>query len=314
MGLRVAIQMDPIQSIHPETDATFRLGQEAQRRGYQLFYYTPDKLTYRDGAITARAQELTLYANPKKYYALGEAKTVNLKTMDVILLRQDPPFDISYITTTYLLEQLEPDVLVVNNPAFVRNHPEKLFPTLLKQFMPPTLITGDNDEIKSFRKAHKDIVIKPLYGHSGRAVFRVKPDDDNFSVLIETLQASSREPWVVQKYLPEMKKGEHRIILIDGEYAAIAGRIPPKGETRANIHLGAKYIKAKPTKHHMKICEALGPMLKEKGLIFTGIDIIGEYLTEINITSPGTLAGITELYGIKLEAQIWDAIERKLAQ
>ena len=286
MPLRVAIQMDPIASIDPTLETTFRLGLEAQWRGHQLWHYTPDRLSWKSGKVTARAEKLTLHQDAKRHYTLGKLERLDLSTMHVVLLRQDPPFDMAYITTTYLLEKLAPKTLVVNNPASVRDLPEKLFPLLFGKFMPPTLISADITEIKAFRREQKDIVIKPLYGHSGRAVFRIKPGDDNFQALMDELFMLHREPWVIQRYLPEMKKGERRVIMIDGEFAAIA------------------------TRRQREIAEAIGPVLKENGILFAGLDIIGDWLTEINITSPGSIAGFNALYGTKLEADIWDAIER----
>lgn len=310
MSLRVAIQMDSIAGIDPALETTFRLGLEAQARGYQLWHYTPDKLSWKNGKVTARAERLTLHKDAKRHYTFGKTERLDLSTMDVVLLRQDPPFDMAYITTTYLLEKLGAGTLVVNNPASVRDLPEKLFPILFKQFMPPTLISADIEEIKAFRKEQKDIVIKPLYGHSGRAVFRLKPEDDNFSTLMKELFGLHKEPWIIQRYLTEMKTGERRVIMIDGEFAAIAGRIPPKGATSADIHAGAKYVKAKATRRQREIADSIGPVLKKKGILFAGLDIIGDWLTEINITSPGSLAGFNKLYGTRLEADIWDAIER----
>ncbi len=310
MALRVAIQMDPIGSIKPESDSTLLLGREAQTRGHELYYYTPDKLSWRDGNITAAAQRITFHADPAHYYDLGETLSLDLKTMDVVLLRQDPPFHMAYISTTYMLEQLHPKTLVVNNPASVRNHAEKLLPALFREFTPPTLVTADASEIAHFRAEHKDIVIKPLYGFGGHSVLRLKPGDDNFHALMEMLFAESKEPWVVQPFLPEVKSEERRIILIDGTFAGMIGRIPAEGEIRANMRIGGTPVKAELTKRQREICEALGPVLKEKGLIFAGIDVIGDWLTEINITSPTGLAPINRLYGKKLETDIWDAIER----
>ncbi len=305
--------MDPLESLKPQTDSTLLLGLEAQARGYELYYYTPDKLSWRDGAITAVAQHITLHPDPAHYYDLGEALTLDLKTMDVVLLRQDPPFDMAYISTTYILEQLHPKTLVVNHPTSVRNHAEKLFPMLFRQFTPPTLVSADVREIEHFRSDHKDIVIKPLYGFGGHSVLRLKPDDDNFHALMEMLFAESKEPWVVQKFLPEVKTGDRRIILIDGEIGGIMGRIPAEHEIRANFRVGGTAVKAELTPRQREICEALGPLLKEKGLIFAGLDVIGDWLTEINITSPTGLAPMNRLYGKFGSArreEIWDAIER----
>jgi glutathione synthase len=309
MTIRVAIQMDPIDSINPHSDSTLLLGSEAQRRGHEIFYYTPDKLTYRDGAIRARAHAIEFFDNHELYYKLGEESPLDLKTMDVVLLRQDPPFDMAYITTTYLLEQLTPETLVVNDPASVRNHPEKLFPTLLSEFMPPTLISADIKEIEEFYKEHKDIILKPLYGYGGHSVLHLKNGDDNFKPLMEMLFATSKEPLIAQLFLPEVKSRDTRIILIDGEIGGAVGRIPESGNIRANMRVGGSGVKAELSPRQIEICEALRQPLKDKGLIFVGLDVIGDYLTEINITSPTTLRIANSLNGTNLERNIWDAIE-----
>lgn len=312
MSLRIAIQMDAIATINPRSDSTLLLGVEAQARGHELFYYTPDKLTYRDGAITAYAQPVKLFDNSEHYFELGEAFTLDLRSADVVLLRQDPPFDMAYLTTTYLLEQLAPDVLVVNDPASVRNRPEKIFPTLLRQFMPPTLISADEREIAAFRSEHKDIILKPLYGHGGRAIVRLVEGDANFHALLEMFFSHVREPIIAQKFLPEVKTEDRRIILVDGEIGGAVGRIPATGEIRANIRVGGTAAKVTLTSKQRDICEALRQPLKENGLIFVGLDVIGDWLTEINITSPTTLRAVNQLQGGKLEAKIWDAIEARL--
>jgi glutathione synthase len=312
MGLRVALQMDPMTAINPASDSTLLLGLEAQKRGYTLFHYTPDKLTYNSGNITARGNKVTLHPDPKRFHTMGKEEILDLKTMDVVLLRQDPPFDMAYITTTHILEKLMPATLVANDPASVRDNPEKLFPTLFKKFAPPTLITADVSEIEKFRKQHKDIVIKPLYGHGGHGVFRIAPGDGNLGALLEAMFEKSNTPCVVQKFLPEVKDQERRIILIDGKYAGIVGRIPAAGEIRSNFRVGGTAAKVKPTKKQLEICEAIGPTLKKKGLIFVGLDVIGDWLNEINITSPTGLAPINRLYGEKLEVEIWNAIEARL--
>ena len=311
MTLNIAIQMDPLDSINPRTDSTLLLGLEAQARGHALWYYTPDKLSWREGSITAQAQRVTFYSDLTHYYDVGEASTLDLTTMDVVLLRQDPPFNMGYISTTYILERLLPKTLVVNHPTSVRDLPEKLFPALLPQFTPPTLITADIKEIESFRAEHKDIVIKPLYGHGGNGVARIQKHDENFHALVEMLVAG-KEPIVVQPFLPEVKTGDRRIILVDGEFAGVIGRIPAEGEIRANFRLGGTAAKAEMTKRQKEICEALAPELKKRGLIFAGIDVIGDWLTEVNITSPTGLTAINTMYGVKLETRIWDAIEGKL--
>ncbi|MDX1974614.1 MAG: glutathione synthase [Rickettsiales bacterium] len=308
----VAIQMDPLDSLNPKTDSTLLLGLEAQRRGYQLFVYTPDKLTYREGAITARAHEVTLHANPAHYYDIKGDVTLTLSDMQVVLLRQDPPFNMEYISTTYLLEMLMPKTLVANHPGFVRHHPEKLFPTLFKHYAPPTLITADPTEIEAFWRDYSDVVMKPLYGHGGNAVFRLKKGDQNIRALMEMVFSVHKEPWVVQPFLPEVAEGERRIILIDGEFAGIVGRIPPAGEIRSNLRIGGTPRKAKLTKKQREVCEALRPALKEKGLILAGIDMIGDYLIEVNLTSPTTLVTINKLEGLTLERDVWDAIEARL--
>lgn len=312
MTLRVAIQMDPIESINPRSDSTLLLGVEACRRGYKVFYYTPDKLTYRDGKISARAHPIKFFDNPEHYYELAEGFVLDLQTMDVVLLRQDPPFDMNYITTTYLLEMLQPKTLVVNDPASVRNNTEKLFPTLLREYMPPTLISADIQEITEFYIEHKDIILKPLYGFGGRAVLHLKEGDDNFHSLTEMLFTGSKEPIIAQKFLPEVKSEDKRVIMVDGEVAGVVGRVPAAGNIRANMRVGGTASKAELSKKQKEICEVLRASLKDKGIIFAGLDLIGDYLTEINITSPTTLRAANNLYGVNLERNIWDAIETKL--
>jgi len=303
MGLKVAIQMDPIGGINPLGDSTLRLGAEAQGRGHELFYYTPDTLSLRGNDVTAHARRLHLSLDPKHYYDFVDApQTLDLRKMDVVLLRQDPPFNMHYITTTYMLERLQPDVLVANDPASVRNHSEKLFPFEFAEFMPPTLISGDITEIVKFRAEYKDIIIKPLYGYGGKAVLRVKPDDDNFDALLEMQFSASREPVVVQAFLPEVKTGDRRIILIDGKFAGAIGRIPAEHEIRANMRVGGTPTKVELTKKQNDICAALEKPLRERGFIFAGVDVIGDYLTEINITSPTGLAAVEKLYGKNLAA------------
>lgn len=312
MTLRIAVQMDPVAGINPRTDSTLLMGIEACKRGHELYYYTPDTLTYNAGRITAAAQRITFFPDPAAYYKLGDALTLDLRTMDVVLLRQDPPFNMTYITTTHILEMLQPEVLVVNDPASVRNHPEKLFPLALRSFMPPTLVTADLHEIEAFKDQHKDIIIKPLYGHGGRSVLRLKPDDDNLSTLMEMHLATSKEPLMIQPFLPEVKTGDRRIILIDGKVSGVMGRIPAEHEIRANFRVGGSPAKAELTPKQRNICETLGPLLKAKGLVFSGLDVIGDYLTEINITSPTGLVQMNKLNGTKLEADLWDAIEARV--
>lgn len=312
MTLTVAIQMDPIEFIKPQTDTSLLLGLEAQARGHTLYYYTPDKLSLRDGKVTATAYPVTLHADHTHHYDLGEPLRLDLSTTDVVLLRQDPPFDMAYITTTHLLEQLPATTLVVNNPASVRNHPEKLFPAQFREFSPPTLVSADIQEIGHFRDEYKDIILKPLYGFGGHSVLRLKQGDDNFHTLMEMIFTDSREPWVIQQFIPDVKTGERRIILIDGAFGGIIGRIPPEGEIRANMRIGGVATKVELTPRQRDICAALEPELKAKGLILAGIDVIGDYLTEINLTSPTGLAPINRLYNTKLEATVWNAIEARL--
>jgi len=312
MTLKVAIQMDPVAGINPRTDSTLLLGIEACRREHELYYYTPEKLSYTGGKITARGNRIEFFADHDHYYKLGESLTIDLRTMDVVLLRQDPPFNMAYITTTHILEHLAPKTLVVNDPASVRNHPEKLFPLQLRQFMPPTLVTADIAEIEHFRNEHKDIIVKPLYGHGGRSVLRLKEDDDNLATLMEMHLSTSLEPLMIQPFLPEVKTGDRRIILIDGRVGGVMGRIPAEHEIRANFRVGGSAAKAELTPKQREICETLGRMLREKGLLFVGLDVIGDYLTEINITSPTGMVQMNKLNGTKLEAELWDAIEGRV--
>ena len=311
MTLKVAIQMDPIHGINPKGDSTLAIGVEAQSRGHELFYYTPDKLTYHNGKITAAGHAIALHNNPEHYYDLGDALTLDLSDMDVVLLRQDPPFNMTYLTTTYILEMLPPNVLVVNDPASVRNHPEKLFPTLLRQFMPETLISADVNEIQHFYRMHKDIIIKPLYGHGGRSILHFKMGDDNLHTVLEMHFSASKEPLMVQRFLPEVKSDDIRVILMDGKVCGALGRIPAEDEIRANMRVGGSPVKTELTKKQREVCDVLGPMLKGKGLLFAGLDMIGDYLTEVNITSPTGLKQIHQLYGTKPEADLWEAIENR---
>lgn len=311
MALRVAVQMDPIQSINIKGDSTFALKLEAQRRGHSLFYYETNTLALRDGHLFASGHEVTVRDEVGNHATLSERGHVDLATFDVVLMRQDPPFDLAYITATHLLEHIHPRTLVVNDPFHVRNAPEKLFVTRYPQLMPPTLITRDVGELKSFRAAHGDIVVKPLFGNGGTAVFRLKKDDENFSPLIELFLLSAREPFMVQQYLPQVRKGDKRIILVDGEVAGAVNRIPPPGENRSNMHVGGKPEPTDLTQQDLAICRRIGPDLKERGLIFVGIDVIGGYLTEINVTSPTGIREIRRFGGNDIAAMIWDAIEAR---
>jgi glutathione synthase len=312
MSLTVAIQMDPIDRIDINGDSTFALALEAQSRGHALLYYGPRDLTFRDGTVVARARTLAVRAIKGDHFTLGEPFVVDLSTADVVLMRQDPPFDMAYITATHILERLAPKTLVVNDPVHVRNAPEKLFVTLFKDLMPPTLITSDREEIRAFRASHGDIILKPLYGNGGAGVFRVKPDDENLGALLEMFTAFYREPVIVQRYVPEVRKGDKRIILVDGEFAGAINRVPAAGEARSNMHVGGRPEATTLTEREKAICAALGPELKARGLIFTGIDVIGDYLTEINVTSPTGIHEVRRFGGADIAKLVWDAIEKRV--
>ena len=311
MKLNVAIQMDHVSTIDIEADSTFVLGLEAERRGFPVWHYTPTDLIFRDRKVMARAQPMKLRREKGSHYTLGEAELLDLSTLDVILLRQDPPFDMAYITTTHLLEHVHPRTLVVNDPASVRNAPEKLYVTHFDNVMPPTLITSDVRAIRAFYSEHKDIILKPLFGNGGAGVFRVRPDDENLASLLEVFSQRSREPLIAQRYLPQVRQGDKRIILIDGKAAGVINRVPAEGEARSNMHVGGRAVKAVLSKRDREICEIIGPELARLGMIFVGIDVIGDYLTEINVTSPTGLQQINRFDGVSLEAQIWDCIEAR---
>jgi glutathione synthase len=313
MTLNVAIQMDPVETIDIDGDSTFVLGLEALKRGYNLFHYLPQDLTFQDGRVSASARPLELRREKGNHFTLGAPQWINLKSdVDVVLMRQDPPFDMAYITATHLLEHIQPDTLVVNDPANVRNAPEKLFVTHFEGLMPPTLIATNKEQIEAFRAEYKEIILKPLFGNGGAGVFHLKPGDDNLNSLLEMFTELYREPIMVQAYLPDVRAGDKRIILVDGNPAGAVNRIPKEGEARSNLHVGGKAAKTQLTKREQEICEAIGPSLKEQGLIFVGIDVIGDYLTEINVTSPTGLQEINRFNDACLEGEIWDAIEGRL--
>jgi glutathione synthase len=314
MGLNVAIQMDPIEKIDIGGDSTFALALEAQARGHKLLYYGPRDLSFRDGLVTARARSLSVRAVKGDHFTLGEVSVHDLANLDVVLMRQDPPFDMAYITATHILERIHPKTLVVNDPSSVRNAPEKLFVTLFKDLMPPTLITSDRLEIAAFRKEHKDIIVKPLYGNGGAGVFRVKSDDENLGALLEMFTQFYREPVIVQRYVPDVRKGDKRIILVDGEFAGAINRVPAEGEARSNMHVGGRPEATTLSKREKDICAALGPELRKRGLVFTGIDVIGDYLTEINVTSPTGILEVKRFGGPDIAKLIWDAIERRVGK
>ena len=312
MPLIVAIQMDPIEKIDIAGDSTFALALEAQARGHSLLYYGPRDLTFHDGKVTARVRPLTVRNDKGDHFTLGAASVQNLAATDVVLMRQDPPFDMAYITATYILERIHPETLVVNDPFHVRNAPEKLFVMLFKDLMPPTLVTSDRDEIRTFRAEHGDIILKPLYGNGGAGVFRVRENDENLGAMLEMFTAFYREPLIVQRYVPEVRKGDKRILLVDGEFAGAINRVPVAGEARSNMHVGGKAEATSLTAREEEICRTIGPELKSRGLIFAGIDVIGDHLTEINVTSPTGIWEVKRFGGPDAAALVWNAIEKRL--
>jgi glutathione synthase len=312
MPLTVAFQMDHIARIRIRGDSTFALMLEAQARGHTLFHYTPERLSLRDGRVEARIEPVTVRDAEGDHFTLGEPVLTDLSTLDVIQLRQDPPFDMGYITTTHLLERVHPGTLVVNDPAHVRNAPEKVFVTEFPDLMPPTLVSRDPAEIRAFRREHGDIIIKPLYGNGGAGVFRLAGHDENLGALLEIFETAYRgEPYMVQRYLPEVRRGDKRVILVDGVAAGAINRVPAEGEARSNMHVGGRAEPVEMTKRDREICERIGPILKERGLIFVGIDVIGDYLTEINVTSPTGIREVKRFGGPDIAALIWDAIEAR---
>ncbi|MCZ6839333.1 MAG: glutathione synthase [Alphaproteobacteria bacterium] len=314
MSLAVAIQMDPIEAVDIDADSTFVLALEARRRGHTLFHYQPNDLIFLDGRLLARCRPLEVRRRRGDYFTLGAPEMLDLAELDIVLMRQDPPFDMAYITATHLLENIHPATLVVNDPAHVRNAPEKLFVTQFEGVMPPTLITTDRAEIMAFRERHRDIIVKPLFGNGGAGVFHVAPGDENLNALLEMFTSLYREPIIAQAYLPAVRQGDKRIILVDGVAAGAINRIPAPGEARANLHVGAKAVKAELSPRDREICEAIGPTLSERGFIFVGIDVIGDYMTEINVTSPTGIQEIDRFDGVSIESDIWDAIEKRHAE
>ncbi len=314
MPLEIACQMDPIDRIDIRGDSTFAILLEAQRRGHDIFYYTPPNLALHGDKLMARGHTLTVEDRVGDHYALSEPRAVNLAEWDVVLLRQDPPFDMGYITTTHLLERIHPRTLVVNDPASVRNAPEKVFVLDFQDLMPPTIVTRQLDDVMAFRREYKDIIVKPLYGNGGASVFRITAGDSNLAALVELFQTVFREPFMVQQYRPEVRGGDKRVILVDGELAGAINRIPAEGETRANMHVGGVATPVELTDRDREICARLGPELKKRGLLFTGIDVIGPYLTEINVTSPTGIRQLKTFGGPDVAALIWDAVERKVGK
>ncbi|MBB5222062.1 glutathione synthase [Amaricoccus macauensis] len=311
MPLNVAVQMDPVERINISADSTFRIMEEAQARGHKLFYYTPDRLALDEGRVIATGWPIEVRREVGNHFTLGEEKTIDLATQDVVWLRQDPPFDMGYITTTHLLEQLMPGTLVVNDPFWVRNYPEKLLVTTFPDLTPPTMIARDLDTLKAFKARHGDIILKPLYGNGGAGVFRLDPNDRNFTSLWELFTGINREPLIAQKFLPAVSNGDKRVILIDGEPVGAINRVPLEGETRSNMHAGGTPMAVGLTERDLEICAAIGPLLREKGQIFVGIDVIGDWLTEINLTSPTGLQELERFDGINATGKIWEAIERR---
>ncbi|WP_312531024.1 glutathione synthase [Paracoccus sp. (in: a-proteobacteria)] len=311
MSLHVALQMDPIEAVSIDGDSTFRLGLEAQARGHRLFQYTVDQLSYSEGRVLARGRPITLQREYGNHVSFGEWETRDLSELDVVWLRQDPPFDMGYITSTHLLDRIHPKTLVVNDPFWVRNSPEKLMVLDFPDLTPPTLITRNIADIRAFRHKHGDIIVKPLYGNGGAGVFHLRPEDPNLSSLMETFTAASREPVIAQKYLPAVVKGDKRIILVDGEAVGAINRVPAEGEARSNMHVGGRPERVGLTDREHEICARIGPVLREKGLVFTGIDVIDGWMTEINVTSPTGIQELERFDGVNAAALIWEAIERR---
>ena len=320
--LKVAVQMDPMDSINIDGDSTFALMLEAQARGHRMWHYEVRHMALREGTKTpggtreerllAKARPVTVQRQRGAHYAFGDEVTVDLGSMDTVLMRQDPPFDMAYITATHLLEHIHPKTLVVNDPAAVRNAPEKLLVTHFPDLMPPTMVTWDVEAIRSFRAEYKDIIVKPLFGNGGAGVFRIKPDDENLASLLEMHFARSREPLMIQRYEAAVRKGDKRIILVDGEPLGAINRVPAEGEARSNMHVGGRPEKIQLSARDREICTAIGPTLRQQGMIFVGIDVIGDYLTEINVTSPTGLQEIARFDGVHIEKAIWDSIEAKV--
>ncbi len=312
MTLAVAVQMDPIETVDIDADSSFALCLEAERRGHTLFHYLPDALVFRDGRLTARGRPMTVRRERGRHVSFGAFERVDLAEFDTVLMRQDPPFDMAYITATHLLEHVHPATLVVNDPASVRNAPEKLFVTRFEGVMPPTLITRDAEEIAAFRAEHGEVILKPLFGNGGAGVFHLRRDDTNLNALLEMFFESSRDPVIAQRYLPEVRAGDKRIILVEGEAVGAINRIPAAGEARANMHVGGTAVKSALTAREREICEIIGPALRERGLTFVGIDVIGDWLTEINVTSPTGIQEIDRFDSSNLAGLIWDAVERRI--
>ncbi len=313
MGLKVAFQMDPIGAIDINADSSFRIAEEAQARGHELFFYTPDRLIYREGRVLAQGWPLTVRREIGNHHDLAPETEIDLAEWDVVWLRQDPPFDMGYITTTHLLDRIHPDTLVVNDPTWVRNWPEKLKVLDYPDLTPPTAIARNIEALKAFKEVHGDVILKPLYGNGGAGVFRLTPEDRNLNSLHELFTGINREPLIMQKFLPDVSKGDKRVILIDGEPVGGINRVPAKGETRSNMHVGGRPEKVGLTERDLEICARIGKDLKDHGQVFVGIDVIGGWLTEINVTSPTGIQELERFDGINVAEKIWQVIEAKRA-
>ncbi|MBY6140512.1 glutathione synthase [Leisingera daeponensis] len=310
--MKIAFQMDPVMGVNINADSSFRLAEEAQARGHELFYYGPDQLAYQEGRITARGHDMTVQRVEGAPAVLGPEREVDLADFDVVWLRQDPPFDMHYITSTHLLDMLKGQALVVNDPFWVRNYPEKLLVLNFPELTPPTTIARDLQTIKAFKEKHGDVILKPLYGNGGAGVFRLDANDRNLTSLHELFTGFSREPLIVQKFLPDVSNGDKRVILVDGEPVGAINRVPAAGETRSNMHVGGRPEKIGLSERDLEICAAIGPLLREKGQIFVGIDVIGDYLTEINVTSPTGIQELERFDGVNIAEKVWQAIEAKV--
>ncbi|MFO7805328.1 MAG: glutathione synthase [Paracoccaceae bacterium] len=313
MSLNVAFQMDPIGAVNINADSTFRLAEAAQQRGHDLFVYTPDMLSYREGRVMAKGHSLKVQRVQGDHAHLGDRREIDLADMDVVWLRQDPPFDMSYITSTHLLDMVHPDTLVVNDPFWVRNYPEKLLVLEFQDLTPPTMIARDLESLRDFRAEHGDVILKPLYGNGGAGVFKLHGGDSNLASLHEMFSGINREPLIMQKFLPAVTKGDKRVILVDGEPVGAINRVPAEGETRSNMHVGGRPEKVALTDRDREICDRIGPLLREKGQVFVGIDVIGDWLTEINVTSPTGIQELERFDGVDVAGRIWAVIEAKRA-
>lgn len=312
MSKKIAFQMDPMESVNIDADSSFHLAMEAQARGHKIYYHTPGRLAFENGKVTAKGQKMLLRRERGNHVDLGPLEDLDLHQFDVVWLRQDPPFDMGYITTTHLLDLLKPDTLVVNDPFWVRNYPEKLLMLQFPDLIPPTTIARDLDTLKAFRAQHGDVIVKPLYGNGGAGVFRLTPEDRNIASLHELFTGINSEPLIIQKFLPAVSQGDKRVILVDGEAVGAINRVPAAGETRSNMHVGGRPEKIGLTARDKEICAAIGPLLREKSQIFVGIDVIGDYLTEINVTSPTGLQELQRFDGTNVAGLIWDAIEARI--